>query len=144
MRAEDKKSLVAAKLGQLMRLSNTDEFLARSTYFDELATSIMDRGLWDTIAPMIDGLAVRTAVENTLRRCQGMPLSQSVIDEVMDGVDVVIDALSDGHAVVVKRGMSHRSSTRLWGAGDERDGGTRQRDEVRQRDEGYNNGGTVV
>lgn len=121
MTPDEKKHLVAAKLAQLLR-----SILPQLHMTDEIATQMVEQsgGLWDTMAPLIDGLAVRTVVENTLTRYAGMPLGRSVIDDLMREVDTKIDALSDGHTVIARRGAAHRSSTGLWGG--DRDGGGRR------------------
>lgn len=111
MDAEQKKRLVAAKLGELLREGTLE------AGEDRVAADLMDRGLWDTIAPFVDGLTVRAGLERELRVRAGMPLSEQVIDEIMDDVDRVIDAFSSGEEKKGPVSRTHRS-TGLWGGSD--------------------------
>ncbi len=144
MKAEDKYALITSRLAERLRTCSTDAFLGKSSYFDDLATIIMNgdplsvaeeltrtydstqlhatrmAGLWETIAPMIDSLSVRDVIEVKLRGYEGMPLTTDTINEILGRVDRVLDAQSGtGPTRRPTSSRSHRSSTGVWGGTEE-------------------------
>ena len=133
MTPEEKKNLVTAKLVERLKLVNTDKILGESGYWEEVGKLIMDDtpglldhaqpggptrpGLWTTIAPLVDSLVLRSAIENTLRRYSGMPLTESAVQEIMTGVDLELDRLSGVEANGGRRPVVSRahSSSMVWG-----------------------------
>lgn len=136
MDAEQKKALITARLAERLR-----EVGHRSVYRDvtEIARLIMDGeptvsleltrthdstmlhpvrqiGLWETIAPTIDSLAVRDVIEVRLRGHEGEPLSRSVLDEILRGIDRVLDSMSGTEPMRLPTSRVHRS-TGVWGGG---------------------------
>ena len=109
MKAEQKRALIAAKLATLLREGTLE------AGEDMVATDLMDRGLWDTIAPLIDSLVIRDAIEGRLEHYAGMPLSLEVVDQVMDAVDLALDSLSSGVERTPARGAAHNRSVGVWG-----------------------------
>lgn len=136
MTPDEKKNLATAKLGELLRhIVRVDTgTLANTGYWDEVARLIMDGstsdglvsdinanvfggrgvGLWEFMAPMLLPLAAHEGVERELRRFEGMPLTGTVISEVLLELSRVIDAASTHEMPKPPRSGSFRS-TGLWG-----------------------------
>lgn len=134
MNADEKKALITARLAERLR-----EAGVYSANMPEIAQQIMDgdppsvaeeltrtydsttlharrSGLWETIAPLIDSLAVRDVIEVRLRGHEGEPLSRSVLDEILRGVDRVLDSMSGTEPMRQPQSRVHRS-TGVWGGG---------------------------
>jgi|SRR5580698_8338398 hypothetical protein len=110
MKAEEKRGLIAGRLAIILR-----ELLPQVGELSHgIATSVTDQ-LWDTIAPMVDSLVIRDAIEQRLERYEGMPLSRSLVDEVMTEIDRTLDSLSSGVEKAVVRGARHNRSVGVWG-----------------------------
>lgn len=115
MNADEKKNLVTAKLAELVRR----ELVEGTTDHVEAAVRIMEGreggvGLWEVMAPMIDSLAVRDAVEIRLRGHEGMPLTATTINDILRSVDRVLDAMVGTEPTRRPTSGSFRS-TGLWG-----------------------------
>lgn len=118
MTPDEKKNLIAAKLSAQLRsmLPGLDSAgVAR-----DLVCGIAGRegdSLWAVMAPLIDGVVLGESLERELAGYEGMPLSRTLIEEIMSGVWRAIAASSAEN----ERGVRLRTTSRshktvgIWG-----------------------------
>lgn len=144
MTPEEKKSLVTARLAEQLR-SMVPQL---GSHTDGIARDMMDGvqgklGLWAVMAPLIESLGVRETIENTLENYEGMPLTESVVREIMTAVERVLEGSSGVESWQDRRrrdSVSRRhSSSALWGGRQGIEGGDSGRGDA----VGYSEG-TVV
>lgn len=109
MTPDERKRLIAAKLGQLLREGTLE------ASEDEVATDLMDRGLWDTMAPLIDSVALIDRVAEVVGGFRGRMLTPTAAAELLLQLGEVADSLSDSVVKPPVRGRSHNSSVGAWG-----------------------------
>jgi hypothetical protein len=128
MTPDEKRALVTARLADRLRevLFGSEE----TKDWTDMATRVMNGspaeqvgstivrshqpGLWEVMAPLIQSLEVRAILENKLERYQGMPLTETVVRDILEDIDRVMDTIS---GVVENRRPVSRSfsNSAVWG-----------------------------